>query len=211
MTKKVLNVNSISRYSKKSSRLILEEHGHCEVPAGCGGVVLRWINPTNTIPVNIWLHTNGEGILLLDGEQLVSNRILLTYGDHIFAIRIFPVLDGQGLVMFAGIDDEERLIQEKVERNCDVDNYLLSKPDGTWKYSVIAPVDDAWLHSGYDDSHWTPMIQSALKKPEEEDDGKFRFDRLSSIGAIGLGIKETGYSEAIWIRKSYTLARGNNL
>ena len=35
-------LNSVDRFRKKSERLVLEEHGHCEVPAGCGGVVLRW-------------------------------------------------------------------------------------------------------------------------------------------------------------------------
>jgi hypothetical protein len=37
-----LSLNSIDRYRKRSNRLILEEHRSCELPAGCGGVVLRW-------------------------------------------------------------------------------------------------------------------------------------------------------------------------
>ncbi len=32
-----LNLNSLSRFSKKSSTMILEVYSHCEVPAGCGG------------------------------------------------------------------------------------------------------------------------------------------------------------------------------
>jgi hypothetical protein len=41
MAGKDLRLNSLSRYTKRSPEYVLEEHSHCEVPAGCGGVVLR--------------------------------------------------------------------------------------------------------------------------------------------------------------------------
>ena len=40
-----LRLNELERFRKTSSRLALEAHSHCEVPAGCGGVVLRWTRP----------------------------------------------------------------------------------------------------------------------------------------------------------------------
>jgi hypothetical protein len=48
MSKKALN--SLDRFRKHPGQLVLEEHGHCEVPAGCGGVVLRWRNPNPSPP-----------------------------------------------------------------------------------------------------------------------------------------------------------------
>jgi hypothetical protein len=45
-----VRLNSLDAFTKKSPRFILEEHGGGEVPAGCGGVVLRWINPAAAEP-----------------------------------------------------------------------------------------------------------------------------------------------------------------
>ena len=44
MPDRQLRINTLSRYRGRPPRLVLEEHNHCEVPAGCGGVVLRWRN-----------------------------------------------------------------------------------------------------------------------------------------------------------------------
>jgi hypothetical protein len=46
-----LKLNGLSRYTKQSPRLVLEEYSHCEVPAGYGGVVLRWRNPDQPLPM----------------------------------------------------------------------------------------------------------------------------------------------------------------
>ncbi len=46
-----LKLNTIGRFVKRSPCLALEQHNHCEVPAGCGGVVLRWFNPSRGIPI----------------------------------------------------------------------------------------------------------------------------------------------------------------
>ena len=52
MTDEGPKLNGPDRYRKRSPRLVLEEHSHCEVPAGCGGVVLRWINTDREITVD---------------------------------------------------------------------------------------------------------------------------------------------------------------
>jgi hypothetical protein len=69
-----LRLNSLSRYSKQSDEYTLEVHSHCEVPAGCGGVVLRWRNPRLSIPIEIWTYTTGEAQLFLDGNVPASAR-----------------------------------------------------------------------------------------------------------------------------------------
>lgn len=40
-----LKLNTLDRFTKQPGLLALQESSHCEVPAGCGGVVLRWIDP----------------------------------------------------------------------------------------------------------------------------------------------------------------------
>src|SRR5262249_23220637 len=69
-----LRLNAISRYSKQSSQYVLEVHSHCEVPAGCGGLVLRWRNPHLAIPLEIWTYTVGEARVWLVGTALAPAR-----------------------------------------------------------------------------------------------------------------------------------------
>ena len=45
-----LRVNTLHRFAKHSPTLILHEYSSCEVPAGCGGVVMRWIAPDQDAP-----------------------------------------------------------------------------------------------------------------------------------------------------------------
>jgi len=72
MSDRELKLNSLSRYQKNSPQFILEAHGHCEVPAGCGGVVLRWWNPSQGVPVQMWVYTPGECAFYLDGKPAES-------------------------------------------------------------------------------------------------------------------------------------------
>src|SRR5687768_6072864 len=68
-----LKLNGLSRYAKESPRLVLEEYGHCEVPAGCGGVVLRWRNPDQPIPMVV--HSfSGNGTLDYQGLDGTDTR-----------------------------------------------------------------------------------------------------------------------------------------
>ena len=50
-----LRINKLHRFAKHSPRLVLHEYSHCEVPAGCGGVVLRWLDPATGRPCVIEL------------------------------------------------------------------------------------------------------------------------------------------------------------
>src|SRR5512146_292422 len=83
-----LRLNALSRYSKHSSEYVLEVHSHCEVPAGCGGVVLRWRNPRDAIPVEIRAYTAGDAQCFLDGSPPTSARPLVPYGEHVLAWTI---------------------------------------------------------------------------------------------------------------------------
>src|SRR5262245_63731889 len=94
MADRDLKLNSLSRYSKQSPRLILEEYGHCEVPAGCGGAILRWRNPDEPIPMSvryIYLN-NGQPDITLDGKRIgIGSRIPVTFGKHVLTLEIHDI------------------------------------------------------------------------------------------------------------------------
>lgn len=70
-----LRLNTLHRFAKRSPRLTLREYSHCEVPAGCGGVVLRWVEGSGGIAVRIRLPaTRGIVDAWLDGEPLETTE-----------------------------------------------------------------------------------------------------------------------------------------
>ena len=107
MSDRELKLNSISRSSKQSPRLVLEEHGNCEVPAGCGGVVLRWRGHDDPIPVKLFSFARGEYAVFLDGDALSSARPLVAPGEHVLAFRLERSPSGELVLMFAAVADEK--------------------------------------------------------------------------------------------------------
>ncbi len=82
-----LKLNSIDRYVKDSPNFVLEEYTHCEVPAGCGGVVLRWRDPMAPVPVKLqlWLSVDSHGTYV-DGSAPSSSRPSIRPGSHVLMI-----------------------------------------------------------------------------------------------------------------------------
>src|SRR5215212_3654195 len=99
-------LNSLSRFRKQPGKLVLEEHSHCEVPAGCGGVVLRWRNPQATIPLTLYLYTPRPSASFLDGAELNVARVTIAPGDHVIAVVLEAIDLSGGLLMFAGRYDD---------------------------------------------------------------------------------------------------------
>jgi hypothetical protein len=152
-----LKLNDLARYSKQSPRLVLEEYGHCEVPAGCGGVVLRWRNPNEPLPMVIQLsYGNGLPTILLDGQKTVSARNPVSYGAHALAITINNFDPNFAILSLRAWLDEQyvRILQP----TGDVE--ILSKPDGTWKYTLRVPATDEWHQPNFDDTNWLPMVEN---------------------------------------------------
>jgi hypothetical protein len=129
-------LNSLERFRKHPGRLVLEEHGHCEVPAGCGGVVLRWRNPRTTVPLTVHCYNAGQGTWLLDGAE-VSGRMDLPPGRQVAACALGQVDRSAGLIPFAAAYEppERAAPAEVVERPLKV----LSADDGSWEYSLDRP------------------------------------------------------------------------
>jgi hypothetical protein len=197
-----LKVNSLSRYSKDSPLLILEEHGHCEVPAGCGGVVLRWRDPRAGIPLIMRLYAAGECTVFLDGQPPPSARSIVPFGEHVFGFAVSRVDPAYTVLMFAAANEPPTAGASRVDDPVAV----TTADDGRWRYTVDEPADDGWLRPGFDDSGWQVMRAQEERRPPDDpkrDPDGYRVRRLEQAGAVGLGVAP-GTARA-WIRREFTL------
>jgi hypothetical protein len=199
-----LQLNSLSRYSKESPGLVLEEHGHCEVPAGCGGVVLRWTNPHRAMPMEFWTHTTGEARFYIDGVQPQSARPMVSYGEHVLSFRIEHAEINSGVLIFAGLYDEDKMTHTGLSRKSGRKVYVLSADDGTWKWTASEPQDDAWMTPGFDDSLWNAMTRHEFPEADKEDRNRYRLSKLVEFGACGLTVQQG--ADCLWIRKVFSLS-----
>ncbi len=200
-----LKLNSLSRYSKKSPRLVLEEHSHCEVPAGCGGVVLRWRNPNTSILCEIQMVRRGDyeqEETTLDGEA-IKTKPHLSFGEHVVAMKLTGIDHQHGVLMFALKVDEK--YSETVALKGD--DRILSKPDGTWKYTTVRPPDEDWRKAGFDDSGWSVMVAKAMQREQNKQYSAINYaiDKQEKLGSTSLGIDQK--VTEIWIRKVFHIER----
>jgi hypothetical protein len=205
MAKRDLKLNSLSRYTKASPTFVLEEHSHCEVPAGCGGVVLRWTDPRRAAPMALWLFTAGEAMICLDGAAPKSGRPMIEFGDHIIAFAMSGFAAKSALLVFAGVLGDGEATHTSVSRKTGATLYVLSSDDGSWKYTNDEPQDDSWMRPGYDDSNWRPMVRRALPAESEESRNSYRAKKATEFGGIPLGISRR--ADRVWIRKAFSLNR----
>lgn len=204
MADRELKLNSISRFSKQSPHLVLEEHGACEVPAGCGGVILRWRGSHDPVPVKLWLFARGEHQLFMDGEALTSGRPLIAPGEHVLAGRLDRSPNGELVLLVAGTADHEPYNLRVTPGTTPAASLsLLSLPDGSWRYTTVEPPDDAWMRPGYDDDTWPAMIQQKLPEPTPQSMDDYWIRQLQERGAQPPGIE--GQANAVWLRKTFAL------
>ena len=204
MADRELKLNSISRFSKQSPRLVLEEHGACEVPAGCGGVILRWRAPHDPVPVKLSLFARGAHQSFLDGAPLASGRPLVAPGEHVLAFQLERNVEGELVLMFAAVAEQPHHSFRVYPTNAPVASLsLLSLPDGSWRYSTVKPPDDSWLRLEYDDSTWLPMVQEMAPEATPREMHNYWLSRLQELSAQPLGVE--GDPGAVWIRKRFSL------
>jgi hypothetical protein len=203
-----LRLNTLARFSKDSTRLALEEHGHCEVPAGCGGVVLRWINPNKGLPFLLQIHTKAEVEAFIDGAPPTSARPLIPPGRRVLALHLSeipvekPTLVSRlrkssasgGVFMFVAYRDPKPGPSEKTVA-------FLSAADGTWRYTKDRPLDDSWRLPDFDHASWDTMIEAEMSKPGDQEPGRYFFDKLIEAGTRPLGVPQP--AEEIWVRREF--------
>jgi len=199
------NLNSLSRYSKKSNRFILETQSHCEVPAGCGGVVLRWRDPKQGVPLTFRAYACGPYQIFLDGQPLSSVRPIISFGAHVISIVISEINPSQVVLLFTAKYEEKGAGKDYKARSvAEVLNFL-STPDGSWKYSFVEPQDNSWQQAGFDDSGWSamPAREWASVGKQNVTPQSYQAQELLRMGARGLGV--AGNPPKVWIRKIFSV------
>lgn len=190
-----LRLNKLHRFAKYSPKLVLHEYSHCEVPAGCGGVVLRWLDPSTGRPCIVELGVAGlRGSVWLQGEPVPS--------------AICNVKDGACVLAVELTRGETR---EPAELGAQPFTVHV-RPDGQWRVELIgadarfaltydAP-PDGWQAPGFDDLAWP----AAPACPAEVIAGLEKYTQRRFATAVAEGervlVVEAGRERA-WLRVTF--------
>jgi hypothetical protein len=164
---------TLNRLRKRGQSLILEEHSSCEVPAGCGGVVLRWVRPDAPCAVDLRHFASTPAKIWIDGTGLERERVVLAPGPHVLC---FEYSTAERAVLMAAL----KLCHRQVPRM-----KLLTAADGTWRCSWAEPVP-LWTALDLDDSAWEPMVAHDVPDLSERT-SKWRVEWLTGEGATPIG------------------------
>lgn len=198
-----LKVNGLPRYRKRSPRLLLESHSSCEVPAGCGGVVLRWRDPREGFAAEASLYVMSDAWrLTVDGEALPSGRMLLPYGARVLGLHVRG-MPRRGALMF---------VLQSAPRHRSLDGSLISPevvvcsaPDTGWCYTTTPPSDERWqFDPALDTRGWQPMRLAPPIPPRADGRLPWAVRRMRREGAQPLGFSAPHPDEA-WIRCVFSL------
>lgn len=186
-------LNSLHRFRKHSPRLLLQEYSHCEVPAGCGGVVLRWIDPRKGLSATLSVRTTGHSPRQwLDGEPLSSNRLELGPGPHVLAFELTE-LGRRGSPLHVAIGamaaGDDRVL-------------FTTFPDDRWRATGEAP-PSTWTRPEFDASTWQELEYHDDPLAQVPDNMRWYWERL---GPDGTALR-VPWSRA-WVRFSFTLDAG---
>jgi hypothetical protein len=200
-------LNALERFRKDPGRLILEQHGHCEVPAGCGGVVLRWRMPGAARSMILYCYSSAPASWLLDGTELSHSRVDLVPDRHVLACCLSSVDPSAVLIQFAAVAD--RLAGTRHTSNQPEQQPLkvLSAADGTWKFSLNPPPD--WMQAPFDASSWPALMEAPTPTFTRNELGAFQSQRCTRLGAVCLRLPGQGGAQAasptgsVWIRKVF--------
>lgn len=198
-------LNSLERFRKQSARLVLEEHSHCEVPAGCGGVVLRWRNPAARVPVLIHLYTAGKESLFIDGVSIRATWLDLAPARHVLSVVIENVELSGGLLMMALVHEPEQR-SGRSGRAIEQPLKVVSATDGSWRSTLDVPANEEWMSLSFDDRSWPALVSMPVPQLEEYSRGWYACRRCQEQGAECLGLpgrRARGTIGTVRIRKVF--------
>lgn len=132
----------LNRFRKLGGAALREEYSHCEVPAGCGGVVMRWVLPGGNLAVSFRTHQAGKAAIFIDGEPHKRAEVELSPGSHVIGV----VLDTPNSWMCT-LD---------TPRRTDLDP-LPTLADGSWMCSRTEPPKE-WLTQESTPAGFQPMV-----------------------------------------------------
>lgn len=188
-----LELNSLQRFRREAAeRMTLEEYSSCEVPAGCGGVVLRWHDPDEGLPVVFRSAFQANCESKLNGHPLYS-RGVLPWGECILTLEMSEI-DASVPFLFATLRAHVEDGQDAViDTGC-------SRPDGSWKVST--KLEPGWDNIDFDDSHWGALGRSNASFPEQQ---SWRYEGVERDGGEPLALPR---GERLYIRTRISVSRG---
>jgi hypothetical protein len=179
----------LNRFRKVGGNLVLEEYSSCEVPAGCGGAVLRWVRPSDPCTVEVFMFAPPGSTATIDGVAPTSGRIELMPGSHVLTIEI-PVRSPILVRM--------RLPSRRVPRAA-----LLTAADGAWRCAETPPPSE-WTTAAFDDSSWSELVEGVAPTATARTD-TYRIETLVKDGAVPLSAITTTPSEPLWVRRRFMM------
>jgi hypothetical protein len=199
-------LNSLDRFRKRSPRLLLEEHAGCEVPAGCGGVVMRWRNPLEARPVHVNIYTPTRLQVWIDGEALASGRIDLRPGRHVLAVKISKVDLTAGLLRAVlRHDPSERARKDAPPPVVEAPLCIHSAADGTWRFTLEKPIR-RWHTLRFDDSGWGALVGRFIPEVAWPAPNSYQWQVCHQEKAVGLGVPDGAPpSGPVWVRKIFEI------
>jgi hypothetical protein len=201
-------LNSLDRFRKQSPRLVLEEHSHCEVPAGCGGVVLRWRNPLAVLPILVNYYAPGKATLFIDGREVTQIGNDVPPGSHVVGIELHEADLSTGLFMFAAVhgDRVHKTLPEGVSES---PFRLVSEADRSWLVTTEEPDEypHRWNELAFDDSKWQPLVRFVESPPSNSGEpNAYRIYRCNRHSAAFLALAPTMSSTGrVWVRRRFTV------
>jgi len=186
-------LNSLQRFRREAAeRMTLEEYSSCEVPAGCGGVVLRWHDPDEGVPVVFHSAFQANCEAKLNGSPLHS-RGVLPWSESLLTLELSEI-DASLPFLFATRRDPVEEGQDAIiETGC-------SRSDGSWKVST--KLESGWEGIDFDDSHWAALTRSNASFPEQQ---SWRYEGVERDGGEPLVLPQ---GERLYIRTRISVSRG---
>lgn len=196
--------NSLDRFRKHSPRLVLEEYDACEVPAGCGGVVLRWRNPYAAQPYHLYAWVaKGEWTALIDGQPLETTRADLAPGPHVLAFTLADADRAAALLAVAF-----RYVPHDGTRDLHTDaphvRDVLSAGDGNWLATTDAP-PDGWATVDAKVSGWARLVVAATPQLNGYAEGQYQLEHALWLGGRCLGLSGGKGRGPVWVRRRFTV------
>ena len=192
-----IDINSVERFSKQSKKLILEELNRCEVPAGCGGVVLRWLSLEHGLSVGFRIrHFDAESQVYCNGQYLPNCCTNLPFSPGVLAIHIEKRVDD--FDWFSVVANHTSYTRE-AQHGETIPELSLSD-DGTWKFTTEPPTEN-WTEIEFNDSSWETMEEAKSNFDSVPENREWLFRRLNEDNTPRLSIPRA----EVWIRKHFDL------
>jgi hypothetical protein len=142
----------------KESRILSREvHSGCEVPSGCGGVVMRFVKPARSLTARLQWYGPGDARLIVNGQDHESCLVELEPGRHVIAFELSDFQRGPWAFSLKTLIGALRNPQK----------LILASASDRWRWSSEPPADD-WLEADFDDSAWH-RFQELTEAPDPND------------------------------------------